>query len=139
MKNLSDELANQARWVPLKNEASFAAELDLDYQALIKRFKRNWLWFVLAVITGLTGAGLYLRYAVPIYSANSAMLVEESPGGGLGYTKNDIAEGLGFENTYVIENELYVLKSPRLMERVVRLLGLDVSYFHLGDIRDTPS
>ncbi|MGB3801184.1 MAG: polysaccharide biosynthesis tyrosine autokinase, partial [Lewinella sp.] len=67
--------------------------------------------------------------------AQTSMLIEEQAGSS-GLSKEVIAQELGFENTYKIDNEIYMLRSKYLMERVVNLLGLDVSFYHQGSVRD---
>ena len=115
----------------------FAPAVGLDYEALLQRFLRNWYWFVLVVGLCLALAWLHLRYTTPVYEAQTSMLIQEQSGGQAGLSKEAIASELGFENTYVIDNEVYMLRSNYIMERVVRLLGLDVTYTHQGAVRNT--
>jgi len=115
---------------------NFAAGIDIDYGSLFKRILRNWYWFVLTVSIMTALAWLQLRYENPIYSASATMLVEEKTSGG-GFSKEALTQELGFETSYVIDNEIYVLRSRYLMERVVKLLNLDITYLHKGLIRET--
>lgn len=119
-----------------KESPGFAAGIDVDYGAIFKRLMRNWYWFVLTVGIGIALAWFQLRYETPIYSASATMLVEENTDGG-GFSKEALTQELGFGTSYVIDNEIYVLRSRYLMERVVSLLNLDITYFHQGVIRET--
>ena len=140
MKNIPDDFAPQMRPGAVGGGAGmggFAPAAGLDYAALVQRMLRNWYWFVLAIGLCLALAYLHLRYTIPVYRAQTSMLIQEQSGGQAGLSKEAIAQEFGFENTYVIENEVYMLRSNYIMERVVRLLGLDVSYIHQGAVRNT--
>ncbi len=138
MKNIPDDFAPQMRPGAAGGAmGGFAPAAGLDYTALLQRLLRNWYWFVLAIALCLALAYLHLRYATPVYEAETSMLIQEQSGGQAGLSKEAIAQEFGFENTYVIENEVYMLRSNYIMERVVRLLGLDVSYIHQGSVRNT--
>ena len=137
MKNIPEEFAPQnwqASHGPDRDD--FAPSINLDYGALLNRTLRNWWLFLIAIALCLGAAYLHLRYATPVYEARTTMLIQEQSGGQAGISKEVIAQELGFENTYVIDNEVYMLRSKFLMERVVNLLGLDVKYVHLGSVRD---
>lgn len=117
--------------------ASFVPDIRMDYGALLSRMLRNWYWFVLAIGLCVALAWLQLRYTVPVYRAQTSLLIQEQSGGQSGLSKQVIAEEMGFENSYVIDNEIYMLRSNYLMEQVVETLGLDISYVHQGAVRNT--
>ena len=131
MKN-PDDFAPQR----ISEAGAFAPEVKIDFGNLLARMLRNWYWFVLAVALCVAAAFAHLRYATPVYQAKTSMLIQEQSGGQAGLSKEVLSEQLGFENTYVIANELYMLNSNYMMERVVEQLGLDVTYVHQGAVRD---
>ncbi|MCP9234511.1 polysaccharide biosynthesis tyrosine autokinase [Lewinella sp. JB7] len=136
MKNFSEDFAPQMRG-SVPNNGGFAPEIRMNYAALMSRMLRNWYWFVLVIGLCVGLAWLNLRYTTPVYMAQMSMLIQEQSGGQSGLSKEVIAQELGFENTYVIDNEVYMLRSKYLMERVVNLLGLHTSYVHQGSVRNT--
>ena len=137
MKTIPDNFAPQRRpGAPGGTAGSFAPEVQFDYEALLSRLQRNWYWFVLAVAAAIALAFLHLRYTVPVYEARTSLIIQEQSSGA-GLSKEDIASELGFESSYVIDNEIYMLRSNYLMERVVRMLGLDVACIHQGSVRNT--
>ncbi len=137
MKNIAEDFSPKMGRTVVPPQTGFTSDIQMDYSALLDRTRRNWYWFVLAVLLCLSLAWLHLRYTTPIYLAQTSMLIEEDNGGGQGgLSKQVITDQLGFSNTYVIDNEIYMLKSKYLMERVVDLLGLDISYVHRGSVRD---
>ena len=135
MKNISEDFAPHEFRAPRTQTRQFAPAIQLDFEALINRMLRNWYWFVLAIAACLALAWLHLRYTTPVYQAQTSMLIEEQAGKG-GLSKEVIASELGFENSYKIDNEIYMLRSKYLMERVVNLLDLDVSFYHQGSVRN---
>ncbi|GEP97447.1 GumC family protein [Chitinophaga cymbidii] len=105
---------------------------------LVNRLKAHWYWFVLSGILGLAAAFVYLRYATPMYMINAKVLVsDEKKGAGLA-GENPMLEGisgmLGAKST--VDNEVEILKTRTLMERVVEDLCAYITYFHKGNLRD---
>ena len=136
MKNIPEDFAPHNFQADATPPRQFAPAIQLDFESLINRVLRNWYWFLLAILVSIGLAWLHLRYTTPVYMAQTSMLIEEQAGGNGGLSKEVIAQELGFENTYKIDNEIYMLRSKYLMERVVNLLGLDISYFHQGSVRN---
>ncbi|MDF2379950.1 polysaccharide biosynthesis tyrosine autokinase [Nostoc ellipsosporum NOK] len=81
----------------------------------------------------LFGAFIYLRYATRIYSAGGSMLIKNDQG-----KSTDRADDILFGPSRVqsIQNEIEVLKSQPLMQRVVKKLDLCFSYTAKGKIKD---
>jgi uncharacterized protein involved in exopolysaccharide biosynthesis len=91
--------------------------------------------FLLSVAIALFLAFVYLRYTTRIYSATGSMLIKsEQQGGGGSDRLEDILKG-GDNRTQNIMNEIEVLKSRPLMERVVEKLNLEFSYIAKGKIK----
>lgn len=138
MKNPEDfspQYAPQGGGLPAT--APFAPSVGLDYATLMSSLLRNWYWFVLTIGLCVFAAWLHLRYATPIYWAETSILIEERAGSQSGLSKDMIAEDLmGSGTSYVIANEIHMLKSSYLMEQVVKMLGIDISFVHLGTVRD---
>lgn len=94
---------------------------------------RNWHWFLLSVFTCLLLAFLYLKLAVPVYDVSASILVKQ-PKTSEKESKESVLNELNvFDNTKIVENEMEILKSRILMDKVVRSLGLNVSYFSSPD------
>jgi capsular exopolysaccharide synthesis family protein len=90
--------------------------------------------FILSLALALFGAYIYLRYSTPIFRATGTLLIKNnSQGGGNGDPKlNQLFMNNGIEN---IQNEIEVLRSRPLMQRVVDSLKLQVSYNAVGKIK----
>lgn len=98
-----------------------------------------WWLFGLLIAVALTGAWLYLRYTTPTYIVSSSLLIrnEKSNMGGPGSGENIFSDIALFKSTTDKENEIEILRSRTLMERVVRSLGLSVSYYVTGAVKST--
>jgi len=105
---------------------------SLSFRDLFYKYVRFLPLFLLSVAFALFIAFVYLRYATPIYNAAGTLLIKSEQGGG----RNDKFEDV-FVNSKAsnIQNEIEVLKSRPLMERVVKKLGLQFSYFVKGKIK----
>ncbi|MBQ4210259.1 MAG: capsid assembly protein, partial [Prevotella sp.] len=108
-----------------------------DFQSILKTIILNWQWFLLALIISLGVAALYLRYVTPIYQARAKMLIKEEDGNGnrRGSMLNMANLGM-MTNSTGIDNEMEILKSHSIAERVVRDLKLYVTYIAEGKIKD---
>lgn len=110
-------------------------EEDFDIRVFFMKYLRYWYWFVVSLAITGTLAFLYLRYTIPIYQVSSILLIKDEKKGGM--VGNDILKDLElFSGNKIVENEMEVLKSRTLMEKVVNELNLTVSYFQEGAIRD---
>lgn len=90
-------------------------------------YLRHWPWFVLSLALALAGAHLYLLYKQPIYRIQASLLLQDEKRGN-GQT-NPLKELETYSPKKVVENELEVLRSTTLMDRVVTNLHLDARYY----------
>ena len=95
-------------------------------------FLDNWYWFVLSVVV-CVGLGLFYAQRQPrVFKRQAVMLFEDSEGG-YGSSRgrsgmNTLLELNGVSVGGNLKNEMFVLTSSRLMERVADSLNLDVTY-----------
>lgn len=111
-------------------------ETDLREQIFI--YLNHWPWFVLSLIITIGAAYLYLRYQSNIYNTKATILIKDEGNRAASelaaFQDIGVASGL---NASGFENEMYVLKSNSLTERVVRKLNLNVSYVSEGSFRSS--
>jgi capsular exopolysaccharide synthesis family protein len=103
----------------------------------LDQYLRYWPWFIVAVIISLSAAFLYLRYATEIYQAQAAILIKDEENSSL----SELAafQDLGFTGALSMsgfENEMEILRSKSLTERVVRELDLHIRYIKEGNVKD---
>ena len=108
-------------------------------------FLNTWKWFVLSVVLCLLIGYLYYNSRTRIYQRQSVMLIEdaEGSGGSLGSSRSRrgaagaVMELNGISVGDNLMNELFILSSQRLMERVVDSLRLNVDYTTRVGLRTT--
>ncbi len=107
---------------------------NLGIKDLFFKYIRFLPVFILSLALALFGSYVYLRYATPIYRATGTLRIKnDKQSGGRGDERlNQLALNDGAQN---IQNEIEVLKSKPLMERVVNTLELQVGYKAVGKIK----
>ncbi|MDQ3683270.1 MAG: polysaccharide biosynthesis tyrosine autokinase [Bacteroidota bacterium] len=90
---------------------------------------------IISVALALVGAFLYLRYATPVYRSNGALIVKkDNPGTN---SADPFQQLFVMDNSMNIQNEIEILQSQPVLERVVDSLDLNFSYFSIGKIAET--
>lgn len=119
-----------------KNAIQEPSELNLREQ--IDQYLRYWPWFVISVVVAISISFLYLRYATPIYKTVASILIKDEKNSALSELAAFQDLGLtGSLNQAGFENEIQILKSKSLTERVVRELNLNIRYIAEGNILDS--
>ena len=96
---------------------------------------RNWYWFVLSAIACFCIAFLYSK-AQPIMYKSNALILLKSKDSDVGAQSKAFSDlGMTSVNTFM-PNEIYKIKSPDLMEGVVKSLGINVQYYGHVFLRD---
>ena len=96
-------------------------EESADIRQLLFKILRNWPWIILSLITTITAAWLYNRYAEPVYKATASIMIKDEKKGGAGLLDNPLLKELDMAGGgKLVDNEIEILKSYDLMEDVVR-------------------
>ncbi|MBO0952325.1 GumC family protein [Fibrella forsythiae] len=111
---------------------------------LTTKYLRNWYWFALTLVISIVGMFGYLTTLKYSFSAQASILIKEEDNMS-GSSKQALMDELDmFGSKKQVENEMEVLKSRKLAEKVVDDLGLDIVYsykerWRVRDIyRDSP-
>lgn len=126
MENISNNMEgnNEMQLIPL---------LKLCYH----KFLQNWYWFTLSVIVCVALGWIYLQRQSRVYERQSVMLIEEAntSGGNMPNmrraSRSNMTSLLELNGVSVgdnLKNEIFIISSKRLMQRVVEKLNLDVDY-----------
>ncbi|MDO5615008.1 MAG: polysaccharide biosynthesis tyrosine autokinase [Cruoricaptor ignavus] len=110
---------------------------EINLSEILKPYLRRWGWFVLGALVALVLAWIYLRYATPVYSIKSTVLVKDAKKNPSVGDIGAIADlsGLGGMATNSIGNEMEIFKSKKLMREVVKNKNLQVSVFSEGRMK----
>ena len=99
----------------------------------VRKYLRYWIWFAVGVILALSIAFIYLRYTNNIYNTTAKIQI-------LNKNKGIEMPSSAFifnRSTINLENEIEVIKSLRISERVVRNLDLTMAFYEEGNVRTT--
>lgn len=103
---------------------------------IIAHYTRYWYVFMASIVLSLSVAYCYLKYyAISEYAITSSLLVKE--GKGSASTGEESFSLNLFASSKNLNNEIEILKSTSLMERVAGALNLTVTYHKVGNFRNT--
>src|SRR6185312_14432685 len=100
----------------------------------VSKYLPYWPLFVLFTLLAILSAYIYLRYTTPVYEADATIIIKDDKKGN---EESKLVESLDqISSKKIVENEIEILQSRRLMENVVRALGLYASVYKNGDVHD---
>ena len=101
----------------------------------LEKYLIHWKWFLLGISFFVGFAFLYLRYTTPQYKATASILIKDNKNSGIS------AELAAFEDLGIVggsanntDNEIEILKSRKIIGRVVDSLQLNINYFIEGRV-----
>ena len=102
----------------------------IDVKEVFSKYFKYWYLFVSGIVVSACLAMLYLYWVTPQYRISSTLLLKngEVESNSLTNTSN-LGEIDLFSTKQIIENEIEVLKSKSLMQRVFKELSLFVTYY----------
>ena len=101
----------------------------LDIKSLLERYLRHWKWFAFSIFVIVSIAFVYLRYTQAIYKSSAKLLIEDDKKTGTGSSDLAVFKDLGlFAGGSNTQNEIEILKSRRLAQKVVDQLNLNILY-----------
>ncbi|WP_100076834.1 GumC family protein [Chryseobacterium camelliae] len=122
-----------------QNQEEFQEE-KLNIRELIQPYAYRWYWFLIGSIVAVILAWFFLRYSVPVYSAESTLLIKEVKKSTSGQPEMSVISelgGIGGMGTNSVDNEIEILKSKKLMLSVVREKSLETNVYAIGKIKET--
>ncbi len=113
-------------------------EQYISFKYLFSICFRNWYWFAISVVVCVGIGCLYILKTQPTYVRTAEILVnDDKKGTTVGTDIAQVFSDLGLSNTNMqATNEVFVMRSPIIMEDVVRDLKLNVSYAKKGLLRN---
>ncbi len=102
---------------------------DFDFKLLLHVLGKNLIWVLFLFVISLTSAFLLIRYTKPIYRAKAVIQLT-----GEAASKDVLDERLNPYTSKNIAKEIELLRSPVFLERVLKKVPQDVSYFKKGAI-----
>ncbi|PSL31953.1 GumC family protein [Chitinophaga ginsengisoli] len=106
----------------------------IDLGDLFKKLLFHWPLYLIVLLLAAGGAFAYLKYALPRYMSSAKLYLKDEKKNG---EETDLLKSLSlFNSGKNIENEMEVLKSPILVEKVIRDNRFNVRYYVKGTFRN---
>ncbi|MDF2189648.1 polysaccharide biosynthesis tyrosine autokinase [Paraflavitalea sp. CAU 1676] len=117
-----------------ENNSSF------DVKRFLTKILKNYLWFIVSIVTFAGAAWAYLRYSVPLYQVATFIQVQQPNDaaailGGSPFSSNGNANARNYPD---INGEIFKLQSAALIGEVVDSLRLDIAVTTKGKLQDMP-
>ncbi|WCO01120.1 GumC family protein [Psychroserpens ponticola] len=115
------------------NNAAFTILEDdnANLKQEFNKYLRQWPWFVFALIIALASAYLYVRYAPRIYETSAKIkILDESEG-----LELPTSAFIFKRKNINLENEMEIIRSYQLLEKVAKRLKLNTVFFEEGTIQ----
>ena len=121
----------------VNSETHVSPDNKMDLREALKKYMAYWKWFVLSVILAFIAAFAYLYFSSYSYEVSSTILINDNSNSTNGNSEISVFEDLGlFAGPQTsLDTEIGVLKSKTLIERVVKELGLNITYYTKDDIK----
>lgn len=117
-----------------ENEFSLLSEKPIDLMSTVIKYLSYWKWFVLSATLCLIFAGIYLSYTLPKYKVSTSILFKDEQRGSSSELSVFQEMGLISQNNNV-DNEIEILKKSLIAEKVVKDLGIFISYTEIGNFK----
>ncbi|MGN6196961.1 MAG: GumC family protein [Ginsengibacter sp.] len=107
---------------------------DSMMQQFVSKYLPYWPLFLIAITVAIGLAYLYLRYTTPVYEATATIIIKDEKKGN---EESKLVESLDqISSKKIVENEIEVIQSRKLMENVISNLGLYAPIYKNGDVHD---
>jgi capsular exopolysaccharide synthesis family protein len=116
----------------MREREAFSESEQINLKNILVKYFRYWYLFVVILFLCMGAAYLYLRYATPEYMISSTLLIKDDK------KEPELLRGAVdsefdvFRATKNINNEIVILKSKSLMQRVLEELAMFTSYYVEG-------
>ncbi|MBC5993348.1 GumC family protein [Pontibacter cellulosilyticus] len=111
---------------------------QIDIKSIVAKYLRYWYLFAIGVVLSMVIAFLYLRYTTPEYSISSTLLIKDDKKGpdllGSNVAFSDLEI---FQSSKSLDNQIQILKSKSLMQRVLTDLSMFTSFYVEGRVKTT--
>ncbi len=127
MENINQQISSSAN----SKEA-----IVIDLQKFLRKLLSFWWLFLLCFAAAIATGRFYLRYSTFQYSSRAVLLIKDAGDSGGISEQSILADNLSGGGK-AMDNEIQILKSLTLMEKVVERLNLQVYYYRIGQLKET--
>jgi len=120
------------------NPVNFNDE-SINLREEIEKYVYHWKWFLVGLAVALVTVFMYLRYTPNQYEVATTILINDKDSGGLTSELSAFQDlGLLGGSQTSLDNEIELLKSRSLLERVIKELGINVEFYKQGRVIKSP-
>ena len=111
-----------------------------DFKKILSQFIDYWPYYIISLILCLFIRYVFIIYSTPLYKVHSQVLVQDEENNNSSSSSlqsgvlNDFGGLFNIKNNAY--NELAILQTPDLLEKVINENHLYITYFHKGKVRD---
>ena len=120
-------MSDEKKYKPQAN----SDDQSVDIKSIIFNCLSHWYLFVISIVVALIVGFFINRYKANIYQATATVLIKDDRSS---FDPTSIMTNMSYSNMQNIENEMTILKSWSLVERVVKKMGIEVTYMNKGRI-----
>ncbi len=121
----------------MEKESIFIEEdiATVDFKGLFQKLKFNWKWIVFGITICMIISFIYLRYTPNEYFVSTKIFIDDKDKGGLTSELSAFEDlgSIGNSKTSII-NETGILQSRTIMEKVIKDLKTNITYYYKGKI-----
>ena len=114
-----------------EKEFKLLSEKSFDFLGLFIKYLSFWKWFVISFVLFIIIAVVYIKFSLPVYKIETAVLFQDSHKGS-GSSAMDAFDGMGLiTQKSNVDNEMEMIASSLIADKVVRELESYTSYTRL--------
>jgi capsular exopolysaccharide synthesis family protein len=120
-----------------KKYTQVMSEFDDDFrlEQILRKFSSNWHWFLISILICFSVTYYVLKTQTPLSLVSAKVLINDPSRGGT-TAESKLLGQLGSMASSSLANEASILRTKYLMERVVKDMKLNITYFNKGTLRD---
>ena len=112
---------------------------EIEIKEVLRPYFRRFYWFIISAAICLILSYLYLKTKTTVYEVSASVLIKDAksnPGSQDFAALRDIS-GFGKIGSNGVENEMELLKSKKMMQKVVENLHLESTVYQKGKFKNT--
>lgn len=129
---------NKTQIRPLKKDD------DFDVKKILSKFLIQWKYYVISLVVVFTLAFLFIKYATPLYTVHSQVLIQSndskggSPTSSSAFSQTSMMQDFSglFDMENNVYNEMAILKTSDLLEKTINKLHLNIAYFDKSSFKN---
>lgn len=108
----------------------------LNLKRELGKYLKKWPWFLLSMALFYGAAQIYLRYTEPQYFTKTSLKLQETKGNSNAALSDLKTLGVGISGDNELQGEKTVIVSKPILGAVAKNLGLQVSFYSVGAIKE---